>query len=73
MKSIFSYAVIGFTDKNKKATFRKEGYTEIGGNRVFEKLVKSGEYQCVVLREEEKALDCNFEASTPVKVWEMEG
>lgn len=67
---IITYTIVGFEDKNKMATFHKENYTEVGSKRVFNKMVKSGKYQCVVRRKETTFDDCLVELSKPVEVYE---
>jgi hypothetical protein len=63
-----SFTLVGFADKNDWATFHKEGYTERGSHIAFSRLVKSGRYECVVLREETE--EYGVEISSPMRIWE---
>lgn len=67
------YAVVGFKNKNEKATFYKDKYIREGNaRRVAGDLIKRG-YKCVVIRKEEIFLqdDSNdFSASSILEVLE---
>lgn len=68
-----SYLVIGFTDKNKRATFNREYQTISGAMNVIRKALREKKFESIVLRREEKYLKNNeyleISSSSPIKVF----
>lgn len=69
-----SYSVVGFSDKNKNATFHKEYKSKASAMNVIRKALREKKFECIVLRREERYLKNNehleISSSTPVKVFE---
>ena len=69
------YKVIGFTDKNKMATFNRNYKSKSGAMRVIRKAIKENKFECIVLRKEVEDLrnDEHFDisVSTPIKTWNL--
>lgn len=61
-----SYLIVGFTDKNKMVDFEKSYAKKKNALNRIEKMMTSGLYQCIVLREEIKYTDCGVEVSRPI-------
>ena len=68
-----NYIVVGFTDKNKMATFFKNYQTKSSAMRVINKAIKENTFEQIVLRCEEKYLknndDLEISSSTPIKIF----
>ena len=69
------YKVVGFTDKNKMATFNRNYKSKAGAMRVIRKAIKENKFECIVLRKEVEDLrnDEHFDisVSTPIKTWNL--
>lgn len=67
------YTVVGFKNRNEKATFYREKYIRRGyARRIADNLIKRG-YKCAVIRKEEIFLqddNNDFSASSVVEVLE---
>ena len=46
------YKVIGFMDKNKRATFNRNYKSKAGAMRIIRKAIKENKFECIVLRKE---------------------
>ena len=69
------YKVVGFTDKNKMATFNRNYKSKASAMRVIRKAIKENKFECIVLRKEIEDLrnDEHFDisVSTPIKTWNL--
>ena len=69
------YKVVGFTDKNKMATFNRNYKSKSCAMRVINKAIKENKFECIVLRKEVEDLrnDEHFDisVSTPIKTWNL--
>lgn len=69
------YKVVGFTYKDKKATFNRNYKSKAGAIRVIHKAIKENKFECIVLREEVEDLrndeHFNISVSTPIKTWNL--
>lgn len=69
------YKVVGFTDKNKMATFNRNYKSKVGAMRVINKAIKENKFECIVLRKEVEDLRNNehfdISVSTPIKTWNL--
>ena len=69
------YKVVGFADKNKRATFNRNYKSKAGAMRVIRKAIKENKFECIVLRKEVEDLrnDEHFDisVSTPIKTWNL--
>lgn len=60
-----SFSVVGFPDKDKMATFSRDGYTKRGAKGVFSRLLHSGQYERVVMWED--TTEYGVEILKPIK------
>lgn len=69
------YKVVGFPDKDKRATFNRDYKTKAGAMTVIRKAIKEKKFECIVLRKEIEDLrnDEYFDisVSTPIKIWNL--
>lgn len=69
------YKVVGFPDKDKRATFNRNYKSKAGAMRVICKAIKENKFDCIVLRKEVEDLrnDEHFDisVSTPIKTWNL--
>lgn len=69
------YKVVGFADKNKRATFNRNYKSKAGAMRVINKAIKENKFECIVLRKEVEDLRNNehfdISVSTPIKTWNL--
>lgn len=69
------YKVVGFSDKDKRATFNKNYKSKVGAMNVIRKAIKEKKFQYIVLRKEIEDLrnndNFNISVSTPIKTWNL--
>lgn len=69
------YKVVGFTYKDKKATFDRDYKTENGAMNFIRKAIKEEKFECIVLRKETSYLKNNehleISSSVPIRKWEF--
>lgn len=69
------YKVVGFPDKDKRATFNRNYKLKAGAMRVIRRAIKENKFECIVLRKEVEDLrnDEYFDisVSTPIKTWNL--
>lgn len=69
------YKVVGFTDKDKRATFSRNYKSKAGAMRGIRKAIKENKFECIVLRKEIEDLrnDEHFDisVSTLIKMWNL--
>ena len=69
------YIVIGFSDKNKMATFNRAYTTKNGAMNFIRKAIKENKFECIMLREDKEWLLNNdnncISVSTPIYKYEI--
>lgn len=69
------YKVVGFPDKNKRATFVRNYKSKAGAMSMIRKAIKEKKFECIVLRKEIEDLrnDEHFDisVSTPIRTWNL--
>jgi hypothetical protein len=70
------YIVVGFTDKNKTATFDKDYKSKEGAMRVIRKAIEDHRFECIMLRKVVEDLRNNAEtfyslSDVPLKQWTL--
>lgn len=69
------YKVIGFHDKDKRATFDRDYKSKASAMNVIRKAIKEKKFECIVLRKEIEDLRNNdsfdISVSTPIKTWNL--
>lgn len=69
------YKVVGFPDKDKRATFDRDYKSKAGAMNVIRKAIKEKKFEYIVLRKEIEDLrnDEHFDisVSTPIKTWNL--
>lgn len=69
------YLVVGFSDKNKMATFNRNYKSKASAMRAIRKAIKENKFECIVLRKEVEDLrnDEHFDisVSTHIKTWNL--
>lgn len=71
-----SYSVIGFKEKNKKASFDGDYQSKASAMNFVRKAIKEKRFQCIVLRKKVEDLRnnefFNLSVDTPIKQWELQ-
>jgi hypothetical protein len=69
------YKVVGFPDKDKRATFDRDYKSKAGAMRVIRKAIKENKFEYIVLRKEIEDLrnndHFNISVSTPIRTWNL--
>lgn len=69
------YKVVGFPDKDKRATFDRDYKSKAGAMNVIRKAIKEKKFECIVLRKEIEDLrnndHFNIFVSTPIRTWNL--
>lgn len=69
------YKVVGFPDKDKRATFDRDYKSKAGAMNVIRKAIKEKKFERIVLRKEIEDLrnddNFNISVSIPIKTWNL--